>query len=110
MKKVFFLVVGVVFFAGCAGITPPAPEDIIKNPLGGDEIKIGFTKEQVLSLWGEPDSKSIVKSDKWSREREEWVYVGRYNQIPISAGYLSKTKYLYFDGDNLTNISDKRIE
>jgi hypothetical protein len=27
--------------------------------------------------------------------------------VPVDADYLSKTKRLYFDGDNLTTIGDK---
>jgi len=35
------------------------------------------------------------------RRREMWVYHAQTG-IPIDADYLSKTKKLYFDGNNLT--------
>ena len=86
---------------------PPAPQEIIKTPIGTSSVKIGMTKNQVVDLWGEPDSKRTMENaDKWAGTREEWLYRGRYKNLPVDAGYLSKTKKLYFDGDNLTNIAE----
>jgi hypothetical protein len=36
--------------------------------------------------------------------REEWVYRARVSDIPINKNYFSKTRRLYFDGNNLTSI------
>lgn len=86
----------------------PTPEDIIKRPIGTDSVKIGMTKDKVKELWGDPDQVNYVTDEKrWGGAREEWVYRGRYSSLPVDAGYLSKTKKLYFDGKNLTNIIEE---
>lgn len=91
--------------AGCAGITPPSPDDMIRQPLGKSSLKVGMSKQQVESLWGKPDEARIVEDkEKWNGSREMWVYRAQYGAIPVDVDYLSKTKKLYFDGDNLTNI------
>ena len=93
---------------GCAGIEPPTPDEVLRKPLGTDAVKLGMTKHQVLELWGEPDEiNDVTDKERWKGPREEWVYRGQYSAIPIDAGYLSKTKCLYFDGNNLTNIVEK---
>ena len=92
---------------GCNTLTIPSPDDIIKKPLGTESVKIGMTKNQVESIWGKPDHVgSIEDKQKWSSSREVWTYTARYGSIPVDAGYLSKTQKLYFDGENLTEISD----
>lgn len=97
--------VGIV---SCADVMPPPPQKIIQTPIGTSSVKIGMTKDQVVDLWGEPDAKKVTEdSEKWSGAREEWLYRGRYSELPVDAGYLSKTKKLYFDGDNLTNITNE---
>ncbi len=83
----------------------PGPAQIMKNPIGPNVVKIGMTKARVLSLYGEPDIKSSVRSAKWAGEREEWFYSAELKALPVSADYLADDLYLYFDGDNLTNIS-----
>ncbi len=112
MKRSLVTVI-VLFFCvclfGCAGIDAPTPESVLKNPTGSGSLYVGMMKEEVISLYGEPDSKQTVSSDEWKEPREEWVYRGRYPVLPISPGYLSKDLYLYFDGENLTNISNKSL-
>jgi len=103
-----FLFLG-VFLAGCAGIKTPEPGQILKEPLGQGSLRTGMTISQVISVYGEPDSKRTVSSNEWSRMREEWFYSGRYSALPVGAGYLKEDLYLYFDGDNLTNISRKPL-
>ena len=104
----FVLLVLVCVYTGCADITTPTPGYIINRPLGTDSVKLGMSKDKVRELWGEPDQINQVKeNDRWGGEREEWVYVARYSNLPVNAGYLSKTKKLYFDGNNLTNISEE---
>ena len=93
--------------SGCAGIEPPAPDDVARHPLGTESIKIGMTKDEVESLWGKPDEITTTEDkDRWKGAREVWVYRAEYSALPVDAGYLSKTKKLYFDGENLTNISE----
>lgn len=96
-----------VLILGCGAIEIPAPDDIIKKPLGTESIKLGMTKSQVESLWGKPDEvKTVEDKEKWSGQRDVWIYRAKYGAIPVDAGYLSQTKKLYFDGENLTEIGD----
>lgn len=100
-------VLSVSAVSGCGTLEIPSPDDIIKKPLGTESVKIGMTKNQVESIWGKPDNVSTVENkEKWSSPREVWTYTARYGSIPVDAGYLSKTQKLYFDGNNLTEITD----
>ncbi len=100
-------VMAAFLMTGCSAITVPMPGDIIKTPLGTESIKIGMTKQQVESIWGKPDSVMIVENkSKWPGPREVWIYNAKYGAIPVSAGYLSETQKLYFDGINLTQIGE----
>ena len=94
--------------AGCAGIQPPSPEEVLKHPLGTESIKVGMTKDQVESIWGKPDEINQVEDKVLGKGgREEWVYRAKYGAIvPVDADYLSKTKRVYFDGNNVTHIKD----
>jgi len=105
MSIVFALSV-MAMTCGCSTLTIPSPDDIIKKPLGTESVKIGMTKHHVESIWGKPDQISIVENkEKWSSPKEVWTYNAHYGAIPVDAGYLSKTQKLYFDGENLTEIS-----
>lgn len=101
------LLTSTLILTGCAAITIPNPNEVIEHPLGTESVKIGMTKHEVESLWGKPDEvKFIENKEKWKGSREVWVYRAQYGAIPIDAGYLSKTKKLYFDGENLTEIGE----
>ena len=109
MKTYKLILLGGVIFSlsGCAAITLPKPGSLIKDHrlIGTDSVKLGMTRDEVKEIWGEPDSINYVQNEElWGGKREEWIYNARYGKIPINAGYLSKTKKLYFDGENLTNI------
>lgn len=96
-----------IILHGCSAIIIPNPDEVIQHPLGTESIKIGMTKQQVESLWGKPDDVRMVEDkERWAQPREMWIYRAQYSSIPVDAGYLSKTKRLYFDGENLTDISD----
>ena len=96
-----------IFFYGCSAIIIPNPADVVKHPLGTESIKVGMTKEQVESIWGKPSQIKMVEDKaKWQGAREVWIYSAQYGAIPLDAGYLSSTKKLYFDGNNLTDIGE----
>ncbi|MFH1552942.1 MAG: hypothetical protein ABID83_04825 [Candidatus Omnitrophota bacterium] len=98
-----------VFVAGCAEIEVPKSDQLLKAPLGDGPLVKGMTKYQVVSIYGEPKLKSTVRSSEWGGPREEWFYSAQYTVLPVNAGYLSEDLYLYFDGENLTNISQKPL-
>lgn len=108
----FRLLLGVMLvsfmMAGCAEMDVPTPRQILKDPLGEGSVKIGMSKDRVHSIYGDPDMISPVSAAEWNEPREEWVYTG-ITSLPVGAGYLSEDLYLYFDGDNLTNISRKSL-
>jgi len=94
-------------FYGCSAVTVPNPEEVLSTPLGTESVKIGMSKNQVESLWGKPDSTRIVEDPKrWQSPREVWTYNSRMSGMSINAGYLTNTRALYFDGDNLTSIEN----
>jgi len=94
-----------IIISGCAVLEPVKPQEVLKNPLGTGPLKRGMTKNEIRDMWGEPDL--VVVSDKsadvTSTSREEWIYQARYSRLPVDTGYLSKTKRLHFDGENLVN-------
>lgn len=102
--KLFLLLVLLSSLTGCADMPIPSPDYIIERPIGTDSVKIGMAKDKVRDLWGEPDQINEVEDkEKWGGSRVEWVYRAR-TELPVDAGYLSRTKKLYFDGESLTNI------
>lgn len=112
MKRSLFYAVSLIGFLwiiGCAGIEPPSPDKILKHPLGSGPIEIGMTKEEIKGLWGEPDLiRNIGESkDAGLTQKEEWLYYGRVQNLPVNYGYLSKALHLYFDGKNLTSFKEE---
>lgn len=94
---------------GCAIIeTIPTPTEIVSTPLGTESIKLGMSKQQVESIWGKPDNIKIEEGgDSFRGQREVWFYrAASYGGIvpPVNAGYLSSSRRLYFDGNNLVDI------
>ena len=100
-------VITVSIMTGCAEITPPSPQEVLESPFGKGPLRIGMTKEEVRSLWGEPDSIEQTGADQWGTPKEVWLYIARFpGVIPIDVGYASKNKYLEFDGANLISFHD----
>lgn len=102
----FLVIISALGISGCAEINPfQAPAEVLKHPLGTDPIRVGMTKQEIQQKWGRPDQiNQLPAGDEWKTPREEWVYLGRYSKIPIDKNYLSKTRYLIFDGNNLVCI------
>ena len=96
------------FLSGCAEIEPPRPEEIMRQPLGQSPLRIGMTKEKVKSLWGSPDVTRILETDAQGIIKEEWIYRGRYPNLPINVDYLSETQHLFFDGNHLVRFYHRR--
>lgn len=104
------ILIATTLISGCAEINPfETPKEVLSHPLGTESIRVGMTKQEVISKWGEPDIVNTLPSkDASGSQGEEWVYKARrYTPVPLDAGYLNKNKYIYFDGNNLTRISDE---
>ena len=95
-------VILVLSLAGCAEIEPPGP-DVIISP----NLRLGDTQQEVISRWGKPDEINKLGVDELGIAKEEWVYYGRYPMVPIDYQYVSKTKYLYFEGNILVRQETK---
>jgi len=99
------LLIGMIYLVGCAGIEPPTPQSIMQHPLG-TMLRVGLTKDKILAQWGDPDLKEYDNTGKWGNAKEKWTYYARYGEVPVNAGYLSKTQYLYFDGNYLVKFTE----
>ena len=105
-SMIIFCIAVMLLTCGCSAITIPTPQEVLGKPLGTESIKIGMTKSQVEEYWGKPNNiQTVENKEKWKGQREVWTYYAQYGGIPVNAGYFSKTQKLYFDGDNLTEIS-----
>ena len=106
LKLLSIVFTAAVLVCGCSAIELPNPNEVIKHPLGESDLKVGMSKQEVESKWGKPDEIRMVEDkQRWKDPREMWVYHAQTG-IPIDAGWLSKTKKLYFDGNNLTDIGE----
>ena len=109
LKIIFVLSLSIVgFFSGCAEIEPPRPEEIMRQPLGESPLRVGMTGEEVKSLWGEPDVVRVLGTDAQGMVQREWIYRGRYPNLPINIDYLSETQHLFFDGNHLVRFYHSR--
>lgn len=109
MKKILSacLAISALIFSGCAEITPPTIKKVMESPLGTGPLRVGLTKEEVQEIWGRPDTVELQDADAWGREKELWIYEGRYpGLVPFDVGHASKTKYLTFDGNSLVSFHD----
>lgn len=95
-----------MFLAGCADMPSPKADVLLK---GGNTVRSGMNKSEVRALYGEPDTKRAVVAQNWGSSREEWHYRATISSLPASLGYAGEDAYLYFDGQILTNISDKPL-
>lgn len=107
--RLFCFIILIFFAAGSMFAEAGAVDDLLKVPLGDGGLNPGMTKAQVVQRYGDPDIKSLAESKEWKEPREEWFYRATFDALPVNAGYLSEDLYLYFDGDNLTNISKKPL-
>ncbi|MCQ9208167.1 MAG: outer membrane protein assembly factor BamE [Omnitrophica bacterium] len=106
MKRFLFIVCSLllVSLVSCAEIKPPSPGQILRQPLGESPLRVGMTKEKIKSLWGKPDVVRVLEPDAQGAIKEEWIYRGRYPNLPINVDYLSETQYLFFDGNHLVKF------
>lgn len=106
--KTLFLLSLIFVLFGCAEIDPPGPREILTRPFGKGPLRIGMTKEEILSIWGKPDTMSSLESASPGVIKEEWIYRGLYPSLPISVGHLSESQYLIFDGKHLVKHYRKK--
>ncbi|MDD5422394.1 MAG: hypothetical protein PHT32_03105 [Candidatus Omnitrophica bacterium] len=106
-SMILSILLSAVVLYGCSTLEIADPEEMVKHPLGTESIRLGMSKTQVESIWGKPDDvRTVEGNEKKQGPREVWTYRAQYSAIPVDAGYLSKTKKLYFDGENLTEIGE----
>lgn len=93
---------------GCAEVEVPGPKEVISHPFGSQPSALGWTKDEVRMQWGDPDQVIALEPDEWGTPQEEWVYVGRYPDMPIDYKYLSKTQHFYFNGNAVVNMKSEQ--
>lgn len=111
INQIIIIFICVLFLSAFSSIGTAygAVDEVLGISLGSAGLSQGMSKAQVVERYGEPSITSIVESSEWNEPREEWVYIAQYTVLPVNAGYLSEDLYLYFDGDNLTNVSKKPL-
>ncbi len=109
MKKLYYLTsIGIILILfGCSDFKGPNLRRTLTNPWDTKPLlKVGMHKEKVKAGWGEADIINKLPSGKWGTEKEEWIYWGRYPNVPIDYMYLSRTKHLIFEGNVLVDYFD----
>ncbi len=106
---VVVLAAGVI--GGCADMRSPNMQHALSHPWGTqDPFQRGQTKQEVVAEWGEPDETIPLGVEETGLLQEEWVYVGRYPDVPVDYKYLSKSKRLIFAGDYLVRWYDEPVK
>ncbi len=106
--KTDVIVAAMVLFslAGCSDMQIPTGREALTHPLGtAPPFTLGTPKAKVLEAWGNPDYVVALGSDELGNPREEWIYHGRVQGLPIDYEYVSRNKHLFFEGENLTRCT-----
>ncbi len=110
MKKFCYLTLVVVILigsAGCSDFRRPSLRQTLICPWDTKPaLSVGMTKKEIKAKWGEPDIINDLPAAKWGSAKEEWIYWGRYPNVPIDYRYLSRTKHLIFEGAVLIDFFD----
>ena len=104
MRAIWFLGLMAVTLAaaGCGDTYIPSAKEAMNKPFGtGPEFTLGTTKAEVREWWGPPDLVIPRGVDEIGNAKEEWIYHGRMQSLPIDVEYVSRDKHLFFDGNNL---------
>ena len=101
-------IMALLFLAGCGDTYIPSAKEAMNKPLGtGPEFTLGTTKAEVLDDWGPADVVIPHGVDEIGNTREEWIYHGRVQSLPIDVEYVSRDKHLFFEGDNMVRSEMK---
>ena len=98
----FFLLMQMLMSQGCSEMQVPTARQAMTHPFGtGDAFTRGTSKAEILEAWGPPDHVIPQGVDELGNVREEWIYRGRVETLPIDYEYVSRTKHLFFEGNNM---------
>ncbi len=93
---------GISALGGCSSFQVPTVQEAITHPLGtGAPFTLGTSKAEIREEWGGPAGIIPHGVDELGNVREEWIYHGWLPGLPIDHEYISRTKHLFFEGDNL---------
>ena len=96
------LILAAFLCAGCSDLHTPTTHEALTHPFGtAAPFARGTSKAKVLAEWGNPDHIVPLGTDELGNVREEWIYKGRIPSLPIDYEYVSRTKHLFFEGQNL---------
>ena len=100
--RIILIFIVAMLAAGCSEMQIPSRKEALNKPFGtGPEFTLGTTKAEVTEWWGPPDLVIPHGLDEIGNTREEWVYHGRMQGVPIDVEYVSRDKHLFFEGKNL---------
>ena len=95
-----------LLLVGCSDMHTPTVKEAMTHPLGtGAPFTLGTSQAEIREAWGEPDHVIAHGADELGNVREEWIYHGRVQSLPIDYEYVSRTKHLFFEGKNLTRCT-----
>ena len=98
----------VSFLSACGEIHTPTARQAITHPFGtAAPFTRGTSKAEILEEWGPPDHISQHGIDELGNLCEEWIYRGRLQGLPIDVEYVSRTKHLFFEGNNLVRCESE---
>ena len=110
MKKICYWMLSAIILmglTGCSDFRKPSLRQTLLCPWDNKPaLSVGMAKEEIKANWGEPDITNELAATKWGKTKEEWIYWGRYPNVPIDYRYLSRTKHLIFEGDVLVDFFD----
>jgi len=103
------MTIGSLFiFSGCGEIQAPTARQALTHPFGTcAPFTLGTSQQEVLESWGPPDQRIPRGVDELGNVREEWIYRGRIENLPIDYEYMSRTKHLSFEGKNLVRCESE---
>lgn len=100
-----------VFLLGCSEIQTPTVSEAMTHPFGTQApFSRGTPKSKVLAEWGTPDHVIVHGKDELGNPKEEWIYTGRLQGVPVDVGYVSKTKHLFFEGNSLVRWETEQVQ
>ncbi|MBI3332731.1 MAG: hypothetical protein HYZ93_01405 [Candidatus Omnitrophica bacterium] len=100
-------ILSALLLAGCGEIQAPTAQEAMTHPLGtGAPFTRGTPKAEVLEAWGKPKHAVPHGVDELGNTREEWIYEGWLPGLPIDHEYISRTKHLFFEGENLVRWTE----
>lgn len=108
MRNGLFFLAIVTVLCGFGDMRPTGFERV-GSGMFQEPLRLGMSKGEVRSRWGEPDHMEPIAGDKLGLQREEWIYEGRSKSTAVfDYRFFYPTQRLVFEGDSLIKIGTER--